>query len=76
MITPPKKGLQAKEADFSVSFRLAPFQAHGSSAVLREANKPHGPRGHCPLCPPPLGGPASSLVDLLIFDQITSLPVF
>ena len=60
-----KKGLQASQADFSVSFRLGPSRAHGPSAGPAEANdlpethgalhgppKFHGPRGHCTPLPP------------------------
>ena len=61
-----QKSLRASHADFSVSFRCAPFQAYGPSAGLPEANeapqkhmvplKSMGPEVIVPPCPP-LGGP-------------------
>ena len=52
-----KKVLQASHADFSETFRWAPFRAYGPAEAdgLSEAHGPpkvHGPRGHCPPCPP------------------------
>ena len=60
-----KKGLRALRAGFSVSFPWASSHANGPSAGLWSHGSPpeahgtwhgppkvHGPRGHCPPCPP------------------------
>ena len=65
MVISKKKVFDLPQTDLSVSFER-PYEAIGPSDEPHDGPpKLHGPRGHCPPLPPPLGGPDVNISNII-----------